>query len=60
MESWSGRVLIGRIRSRTDDVLGKEQCGFRSGRGSVDQLFVASSCVNNFGKGKVFSGPFGT
>ena len=34
------RVLIGRIRTRSDDVLGEEQCVFRSVRGYIDQLFV--------------------
>ena len=34
-----GRVLIDRIRSRTDGVLEEEQFTFRSGRGCVDQFF---------------------
>ena len=35
-----GRVLIGRNRTLIDDMLGVEQCGFKSGRGCVDQLFA--------------------
>ena len=40
-----GRVLIGRIENRTDSVLGVEQCGFRSGRVCIDQLFVCEAAV---------------
>ena len=35
-----GRVFVGRIVNRTDGVLGEEQCGFSSGKGCIDQLFV--------------------
>ena len=48
-----GRVLIGRIRSRTDDVLREKQCGFRCDRGCVDQLFVVRQLCDKFlAKGK--------
>ena len=35
-----GRVVINRIRDGTEDTLRDEQCGFRRGRGCVDQVFV--------------------
>ena len=55
------RVLIGRIRTRTDDVLGKEQCGFRCGRGCVDQLFVVRQLCGKFlAKGKDLFRPLWT
>ena len=38
-----GRVLIGRIRTRGGDVLMEEQCGFRCGKGCVDQLFCGEA-----------------
>ena len=34
-----GKILIGRVRSRTDVGLDEEQCGFRTGRGCVDQVY---------------------
>ena len=44
---------MGRIRSWSDDVLGVEQCGFRCGRGYVDQLFVVRQLCEKFlAKGK--------
>ena len=39
---------MGRIRFRTDDVLGEEQCGFWCGRGWVDQLFVVRQFCEKF------------
>ncbi len=48
-----GRVLIERIRTKTESVVGEEQCGFRSGRGCVDQVFAVRQIVErNLGKGK--------
>ena len=41
------RVLFGRIRSRTDDVLGEEQCGFKNGRRCVEQFFCGEVVVRN-------------
>ena len=39
--------------NRTDSVLGEEQCGFRSRRGCVDQLFVVKQLYEKFlAKGK--------
>ena len=48
-----GRILIGRIRRQTESVLGEEQCGFRSGRGCIDQIFtVRQMCEKVMAKGK--------
>ena len=33
-----GRVLIKRVRDRTECAIGEEQCGFRQGRGCMDQV----------------------
>ena len=35
-----GRVLIKRVKAGTECVIGEEQCGFRQGRGCMDQMFV--------------------
>ena len=35
-----GRVLIEKVRKITEGLIGEEQCGFRMGRGCVDQVFV--------------------
>ena len=43
-----GRMLIGTIWTRTDGVLRKEQCGFRSGRGCVDKIFVERQLCESF------------
>ena len=34
-----GGILIERIRSSVDKEITEELCGFREGRGSVDQIF---------------------
>ena len=48
-----GRVLIKRVRGSTEGMIGDEQCGFRSGRGCVDQVFaVRQLCEKYLGKGK--------
>ncbi|XP_076031278.1 uncharacterized protein LOC143019503 [Oratosquilla oratoria] len=48
-----GRILIERIRRGTEGVIGEEQCGFRTGRGCVDQIFVVRQiCEKAIGKGK--------
>ena len=36
-----GRVLIKRVRAGTECAIGEEQCGFRLGRGCMDQVFAA-------------------
>ena len=35
-----GRVLIKRVRAGTECAIGEEQCGFRQGRGCIDQVFA--------------------
>ena len=48
-----GRVLIERVRLETEHMIGEEQCGFRSGRGCVDQVFVMRQLAERFvSKGK--------
>ena len=37
-----GRVLIKRVRAGTECSIGEEQCGFRHGRGCMDQVFAVS------------------
>lgn len=48
-----GRILIKRVRGCTEGMIGEEQCGFRSGRGCVDQVFaVRQLCEKYLEKGK--------
>ena len=48
-----GRVLINRISSETECAIGEEQCGFRRGRGCVDQVFaVRQMCEKAIERGK--------
>ena len=35
-----GRVLINRIRDKTENVIAEVQGGFRRGRGCTDQIFI--------------------
>ena len=35
-----GRMLIKRVRAGTECAIGEEQCGFRQGRGCLDQVFA--------------------
>ena len=35
-----GRVQIKRVRAETEHAIGEEQCGFRTGRGCMDQGFA--------------------
>ena len=35
-----GRVLIKTVRAGTECAIGEEQCGFRQGRGCMDQVFA--------------------
>ena len=35
-----GRVLIKRVRAVTEYAIGEEQCGFRQGRGCMDEVFA--------------------
>ena len=35
-----GRILIKKVCNLTGELIGEKQCGFKSGRGCVDQVFV--------------------
>ena len=41
------RVLIKRVRAGTECAIGEEQCGFRHGRGYVDQVFTVRHVYEN-------------
>ena len=43
-----GRILIEKVCSPTERLIGEEQCGFRSGRGCVDQVFVMKQMSEKF------------
>ena len=48
-----GRVLINRIRDRTEQVISEVQGGFRRGRGCMDQVFIVRQiCEKYLAKGK--------
>ena len=48
-----GTILIERIRKSVDRAIGEEQCGFREGRGCVDQIFaVRHLCEKYLGVSK--------
>ena len=48
-----GRVLIKRVRARTECAIGEGQCGFRQGRGCMDQVFdVRQVCEKYLANGK--------
>ena len=48
-----GRVLINRIRDKTENVIAEVQGGFRRGRGCTDQIFIVRQlCEEYLGKGK--------
>ena len=48
-----GRVLINRIRDKTENVIAEVQSGFRRGRGCTDQIFIVRHiCEKYLGKGK--------
>ena len=48
-----GRVLINRIRDKTENVIAEVQSGFRRGRGCTDQIFIVRQiCEKYLGKGK--------
>ena len=42
------RILIEKVHSLTEGLIGQEQCGFRSGRGCVDQVFVMKQMRKKF------------
>ena len=43
-----GRLLIERVQGMTEGLIGEEQCGFRSGRGCVDQIFAVKQLSEKF------------
>ena len=48
-----GRVLDNRVKEGIDWAIGDEQCGFREGRGCVDQMFVVRQiCEKYLAKGR--------
>ena len=48
-----GRVVINRVINHTESLIGEEQCGFRKGRGCVDQIFALKCiCEKYIEKGK--------
>ena len=48
-----GRVLIKRVRAGTESAIGEKQCGFRQGRGCMDQVFaVRQVCEKYLENGK--------
>ena len=56
-----GRVLIKRVRVGTECAIWEEQCGFRQGRGCMDQVFsVRQVCEKYLAKmGKIYSDRYG-
>ena len=48
-----GRILINRIKDKTENVISEVQSGFRRGRGCADQTFIVRQiCEKYLGKGK--------
>ena len=48
-----GRVLINRIRDKTENVIAEVQDGFRRGRGCTDQIFIVRQiCEKYLGRGR--------
>ena len=48
-----GRVLIKRVRGRTECAIGEQQCGFRQGRACMDQVFIVKQeCEKYLANGK--------
>ena len=43
-----GRILIDRVRKSTDEAIGEEQCGFRQGRGCIDQIFAVRQICEKY------------
>ena len=52
-----GRVLIKRVRGRTECAIEEEQYGFRQGRGCMDQVFaIRQICEKYLANDKMYSG----
>ena len=43
-----GRILIEKVCSLTEGLIVEEQCGFRSGRGCVDQVLAMKQMSEKF------------
>ena len=43
-----GRVLITRVRDGTECAIGEEQCGYRQGRGCIDQVFAVRQVCEKY------------
>ena len=43
-----GRILIEKVRSLVEELIRETQCGFRSGWGCVDQVFVMKQMSEKF------------
>ena len=51
------RVLIKRVRARTECAIGEEQCEFRQGTGCMDQVFaLRQDCEKYLANGNMYSG----
>ena len=43
-------MLVKRVRAGHNCAIGEEQCGFRQGRGCIDQVFAVRQVCENDGK----------
>ena len=43
-----GRILINRIRDKTQNVIEEVQSGFRRGRGCTDQIFIVRQIYEKY------------
>ena len=43
-----GRVLMKRVRARTECAIGEEQYGFSQGRGCMDQVFAVRQVYEKY------------
>ena len=43
-----GRVLIKRVRAGTECAIGEEQCGFKQGRGCMNQVFAVRQVCEKY------------
>ena len=43
-----GRVLIKIVRAGNESGIGEEQCGFKQGRGCMDQVFVVRQVCEKY------------
>ena len=43
-----GRVLLKRVRDGTECAIGEEECGFRQGKGCMDQAFLVRQMCEKY------------